>query len=81
MIDMINALTIQETILFVGLFIGLLISIGIASIDPTVSRIENGWEVISAILQHVFMQWIIALVIFAIISVWVLLAPIFFSNL
>lgn len=80
MIDMINALTIQETILFVGLFIGLLISIGIASIDPSVSRIENGWDVISAILLHVFMQWVFALIIFVFISVWVLLISIFFSN-
>jgi hypothetical protein len=67
----INSFTISETIVFVGLCLGLLISIGIASLDPSISKETKPSEVFWGLLQHVSMQWFYALGILLIISAWV----------
>lgn len=48
----INVLTIQETILFVGLFLGLLISIGIAAIDSTLNNERDPFDVLLGLIIH-----------------------------
>jgi hypothetical protein len=55
----INVLTIQETILFVGLFLGLLISIGIALLAVTTgSKSTDPSQVILETIIVIFFQWI-----------------------
>ena len=68
----INVLTVQETILFVGLFIGLLISIGIALLTQMVgSKSTNPSQILLEIITSLAFQWIPAILIFVFITFWV----------
>tara|TARA_B110000008_G_C16696647_1_gene454962 strand:+ start:239 stop:493 length:255 start_codon:yes stop_codon:yes gene_type:complete len=72
MIDMINSLTIQETIIIVGLFVGLLISLGIAFIDASLSKLKHPRDVLYAVSFHVLFQWICAIAIVAYLTLIVI---------
>jgi hypothetical protein len=67
----INDYSIQEIILFAGLCLGLLISIGIASLDPSISKETKPSEVFWGLFQHILVQWAYALGILLIISAWI----------
>ena len=77
---MINALTIQETIIFVGLFLGLLLSLGTAFIDASISNLKHPRDLLYAVFFHVLFQWICAVAIFAFVGFWIYVIAVFLSS-
>ena len=64
----INVLTAQETILFVGLFLGLLISIGLALITQMIgSKSTDPSQVILETIIVILFQWIPTILTFGFI--------------